>query len=183
MLTCALPLGHYLECAFSHYENDEQYLADVMDEEESKGVFIRKDVRDIDCPPIQMWDDYQGQLEWAKANCQPEHKIFRWKMIAFNLIETKRNKPWISAVLPTLRKAYHELLHFDHAQAAGEEAEERLKREQRPKRVKKGPAPTQPLEKQLDMCGSDNEESVAIQRVMPDMCGESEDEEEVVLKE
>ena len=165
MQCCDLPVGHYLECAFSQYTTDEQYLEETLDSDENKGVLVRRSVRDIVAPPLELWDDPLGQLHWAKENARPEDQIVRWKMIAWNLIETKRNRPWMAAVLPALRQAYHELLHFDHAKAQEEDLN-------KPKRARKEPPP-KPDSAAGDVCGDsgDEEESRGL-----DMCGDDDDE-------
>lgn len=167
---CDLPVAHYLECSFSMYGSDDQYLDDQLDGDENKGVLLKYGTREIETPPLELWSDHLGQLQWAQENSKGG-QLVRWKMVAWNLIETKRNKPWLASVMPTLRKAYRDLLHFDHAKAQKEEDDEREKRESRPKRAKSKPGEEyDSITKSRDMCGSESNDSGP-----EDLCGDESD--------
>ncbi len=161
-------------------------MGDELETGQYKGAFIKIGPRESLLPPAELFGDAEAELNWCKSN-RPESGdlgIVLWKLVDYNLIETKRSDAWFQAVLPRLKQAFYELTHFDVVTAAKEDQEKREKREKRKREeemaVSRG---------KEDLCGSDSEEDavdVAVRAAlrscpMPtislDLCGGDSDEE------
>lgn len=163
-----LPLTHYVEVEFTTlYKDEEAFLSDTLEDGEFKGCLLQSGPARSHEPPLCYFNKPSEQLEWCKENKQDGQSIVFYKILDYNLFEIKRNRRWLDTVLPILRQGWHDLIHFDTAQAMIEE--EAAAEKKKTRKRKRSDTSVSPLPNE-DMCGEDNESIVT---ECLDLCGDS----------
>jgi hypothetical protein len=155
-----LPAADLIELKFSVYSDKDQFLEDVLEPNQVKGVHIETSPVDCIYSPRHMTDTHE-LVEWAHdvldGDSQDDEYTYRkmvcWKVDEYKLHRIKRRADWMTNALPFLNHA-HRCVRLDVSRPL-------IPIEESPKNVMKIdisiPQTSAPME-DVDICGGSSDE-------------------------